>query len=79
MLMDPENTTMLGKPIGANSLDDSWEGDQWKIGGGTTWGWYSYDPDLDLFYYGTGNPVDLEPEPASRRQPVVDDHLRPRP
>jgi glucose dehydrogenase len=27
-----------------------------KRGGGTTWGWYSYDPELDLFYYGTGNP-----------------------
>jgi lanthanide-dependent methanol dehydrogenase len=61
MLVDPENTTALGKPIGANSSLDSWEGDQWQIGGGTTWGWYSYDPELDLFYYGTGNPSTWNP------------------
>nr|WP_298726218.1 PQQ-dependent dehydrogenase, methanol/ethanol family [uncultured Steroidobacter sp.] len=30
--------------------------DHWKIGGGTVWGWISYDPDLDLIYYGTSNP-----------------------
>lgn len=56
MLIDPEKTTHLGKPIGENSSLDSWEGDQWKIGGGTTWGWYSYDPELDLIYYGSANP-----------------------
>ncbi len=56
ILVDPEKTMVLGKPIGKDSSLNSWEGDQWKIGGGTTWGWYSYDPDLDLFYYGTGNP-----------------------
>ena len=39
----------------------TWEGDQWKIGGGTTWGWYSYDPDLNLVYYGTGNPSTWNP------------------
>ncbi len=61
MLVDPEKTTALGKPIGANSSLDSWEGDQWQIGGGTTWGWYSYDPDLDLIYYGTGNPSTWNP------------------
>ena len=31
------------------------EGDQ-KIGGGTTWGWYSYDPKNNMMYYGSGNP-----------------------
>jgi PQQ-dependent dehydrogenase (methanol/ethanol family) len=61
LLVDPENTMVLGKPIGANSSLDSWEGDQWQIGGGTTWGWYSYDPELDLFYYGTGNPSTWNP------------------
>jgi PQQ-dependent dehydrogenase (methanol/ethanol family) len=61
MLVDPENTTVLGKPIGANSSIDSWEGDQWQIGGGTTWGWYAYDPTLDLVYYGTGNPSTWNP------------------
>ncbi len=61
MLVDPEQTTHLGKPIGPNSSLDSWEGDQWQIGGGTTWGWYSYDPDLNLVYYGTGNPSTWNP------------------
>jgi methanol dehydrogenase (cytochrome c) subunit 1 len=35
----------------------TWEGDAWKIGGGTNWGWYAFDPDLDLLYYGSGNPA----------------------
>jgi PQQ-dependent dehydrogenase (methanol/ethanol family) len=61
MLMDPEKTTSLGKPVGADSSLKTWEGDQWKIGGGTTWGWYSYDPELNLVYYGTGNPSTWNP------------------
>jgi lanthanide-dependent methanol dehydrogenase len=56
-----ENTTMLGKPVGKNSSLATWEGDQWKIGGGTTWGWYSYDPTLNLVYYGSGNPSTWNP------------------
>ena len=39
----------------------TWEGEQWKTGGGTTWGWYSYDPKLNLVYYGTGNPSTWNP------------------
>src|SRR5207237_677581 len=31
-------------------------------GGGTTWGWYSYDPQLNLFYYGSGNPGSWNPD-----------------
>lgn len=61
LLVDPEKTMVMGKPIGKNSSLDSWEGDQWKIGGGTTWGWVSYDPELDLIYYGTGNPSTWNP------------------
>lgn len=33
----------------------SWEGDTWKSGGLPVWGWLSYDPVLDLLYYGVGN------------------------
>ena len=61
ILVDPENTMHLGEPVGENSGTNTWEGDQWKIGGGTTWGWYSYDPELDLVYYGTGNPSTWNP------------------
>jgi PQQ-dependent dehydrogenase (methanol/ethanol family) len=41
-----------GKDLGV----ETWPPDQWKIGGGSVWGWVSYDPELDLLYYGTGNP-----------------------
>jgi lanthanide-dependent methanol dehydrogenase len=61
MLLDPEKTTELGKPVGKDSSLKTWEGDQWKIGGGTTWGWYAFDPDLNLVYYGSGNPSTWNP------------------
>ena len=35
----------------------TWEDDAWKIGGGTNWGWYAYDSDLEMLYYGSGNPA----------------------
>ncbi|MDF2618073.1 MAG: PQQ-dependent dehydrogenase, methanol/ethanol family [Xanthobacteraceae bacterium] len=62
MIVDPQKTTALGKPIGADSSLKSWEGDQWKIGGGCTWGWYSYDPETNLVYYGAGNPSTWNPK-----------------
>ncbi|GJD32633.1 Methanol dehydrogenase [cytochrome c] subunit 1 [Methylobacterium adhaesivum] len=62
MIVDPVKTTSLGKPIGKDSSLKSWEGDQWKTGGGATWGWYSYDPKLDLIYYGTANPSTWNPK-----------------
>ena len=61
-LMDAQKTTHLGKPVGADSGVTTWQGDQWKIGGGTTWGWYSYDPQLNLMYYGSGNPSTWNPK-----------------
>jgi lanthanide-dependent methanol dehydrogenase len=42
-----------GKDLGVKT----WQGEQWKIGGGSGWSWISYDPDLDLLYYGTSNPA----------------------
>jgi len=62
LLVDPQKTTELGKPIGPNSSLKTWEGDQWKIGGGCTWGWISYDPQLNLIYYGSGNPSTWNPK-----------------
>ncbi|CAB3682943.1 Methanol dehydrogenase [cytochrome c] subunit 1 [Paraburkholderia rhynchosiae] len=65
MLMDPDKTMTYadGKmvPVGADSSLKSWKGDQWKLGGGTTWGWYAWDPKLNLVYYGTGNPGTWNP------------------
>jgi len=65
MLIDPEKTMTWTdgalKPVGKDSSLKSWQGDQWKLGGGTTWGWYSYDKGLNLIYYGTGNPSTWNP------------------
>lgn len=62
---DPDKTMTWtdGKmaPVGKDSSVKTWKGDQWKIGGGTTWGWYSYDPALKLMYYGSGNPSTWNP------------------
>ena len=40
----------------------TWPADQWKLGGGTVWGWISYDPELNLFFYGSGNPGVWNPD-----------------
>ena len=50
------------KPVGADSSAKTWTGDDWKLGGGTTWGWYTYDPQLNLLYYGSGNPGTWNPD-----------------
>src|SRR6267154_2005853 len=47
-----------GKDLGVST----WQGDEWTRGGGTTWGWYSYDPQLNLFYYSSGNPGSWNPD-----------------
>ena len=54
-------TTEMGKPVAKDSSISTWQGDQWKTGGGATWGWYSYDPKLNLIYYGSGNPSTWNP------------------
>ncbi len=65
LLFDPATTMTWtdGKmaPVGKDSSIKTWKGDQWKLGGGTTWGWYAYDPKLNLVYYGSGNPGTWNP------------------
>jgi PQQ-dependent dehydrogenase (methanol/ethanol family) len=46
-----------GKDLGVKS----WPPEAWKIGGGTIWGWISYDPKLKTIFYGTGNPGPWNP------------------
>ena len=36
--------------------NDTWEDDSWKTGGAPTWITGAYDPELNLVYWGTGNP-----------------------
>lgn len=47
-----------GKDLGITT----WPPEGWKLGGGTVWGWLSYDPETDLFFYGTGNPGVWNPD-----------------
>ena len=47
-----------GKDLGVST----WVGDQWTIGGGTVWGWVTYDPQTDLIYYGAANPGPWNPD-----------------
>jgi lanthanide-dependent methanol dehydrogenase len=61
-IIDPAATTHLGKPVGKDSGINTFQGDQWKIGGGATWGWLSYDPEANLMYYGSGNPSTWNPK-----------------
>jgi alcohol dehydrogenase (cytochrome c) len=56
-----KNTTSLGKKVGKNSSLKSWKGDQWKQGGGSTWGWWPVDFEENLVYYGSGNPGTWNP------------------
>jgi PQQ-dependent dehydrogenase (methanol/ethanol family) len=54
----PFYTQDRGEDLGVTS----WPPDAWRVGGGTVWGWISYDPALDLVYYGTGNPGPWNPD-----------------
>src|SRR5205085_3133101 len=47
-----------GKDLG----EKTWPAEAWKIGGGTGWGFVSYDAEADLLYYGTANPGPWNPE-----------------
>jgi PQQ-dependent dehydrogenase (methanol/ethanol family) len=40
----------------------SWPPGKWQQGGGTVWGFLSYDVERDLLFYGTGNPGPWNPE-----------------
>ncbi len=63
ILFDPDKTidAATQQPVGKDSSLKTWQQDDWKLGGGTTWGWYTYDPQLNLVYYGSGNPGTWNP------------------
>jgi PQQ-dependent dehydrogenase (methanol/ethanol family) len=58
----PTFTPFYPQDRGPNLGVTSWPSEAWKTGGGTVWGWLSYDPALNLLYYGTGNPGPWNPE-----------------
>lgn len=66
----PDKDVLIGKDFkpfypedkGTNLGETSWANKQsWEIGGGTVWGWITYDPKLNLIYYGTANPGPWNP------------------
>jgi lanthanide-dependent methanol dehydrogenase len=65
----PDSEVLIGsgfRPFyGADRAKDlgvaTWPGLAWQRGGGTVWGWISYDPELDLVFYGTSNPGPWNP------------------
>jgi PQQ-dependent dehydrogenase (methanol/ethanol family) len=44
------------KDRGVNLGVTTWPGTLWQQGGSTVWAWVTYDPQLNLLYYGTANP-----------------------
>jgi PQQ-dependent dehydrogenase (methanol/ethanol family) len=62
MLIGPDFKPFYAKDRGPDRGVKSWPPDQWKLGGGTVWGWLSFDPDTHTLYYGTGNPGVWNPE-----------------
>jgi PQQ-dependent dehydrogenase (methanol/ethanol family) len=61
VLLGPDFKPFYTKDRGQDLGVKTWPSDAWKTGGGTVWGWISYDPELDLVYYGTGNPGPWNP------------------
>ena len=59
--LDPSNGDDLWRfntiPGPGEPGHETWSGDSWKRGGGSIWLTGSYDPDLNLTYWGVGNPA----------------------
>ena len=62
VLIGPDFKPVYAQDRGRDLGVSSWPPDAWKIGGGTVWGWISYDPELKQVYYGTGNPGPWNPD-----------------
>jgi PQQ-dependent dehydrogenase (methanol/ethanol family) len=62
VLIGPGYKPFYAKDRGTDLGVTSWPSEAWKVGGGTVWGWISYDPELELVYYGTSNPAPLNAE-----------------
>jgi PQQ-dependent dehydrogenase (methanol/ethanol family) len=62
VLIGPDFKPFYPQERGTDLGVKSWPADAWKRGGGTVWGWISYDPELNLVFYGTANPGPWNPE-----------------
>lgn len=50
------------KDQGANLGATTWGSDIWQHGGATVWSWFTYDPHLNLMFYGTSNAAPWNPD-----------------
>jgi alcohol dehydrogenase (cytochrome c) len=70
---DPETGKKLWRtytiPAPGEPGSETWpkDSDAWKVGGGPTWRSGSYDPELDLVYWGTGNAEPYDPRPRGEQ------------
>lgn len=62
VLIGPNFKPFYAQDRGQDLGVKTWPPEAWKTGGGTVWGWISYDPELDLIYYGTANPGPWNPD-----------------
>jgi PQQ-dependent dehydrogenase (methanol/ethanol family) len=62
VLIGPEFKPFYDKDKGKDLGVTTWPPNRWQIGGGTVWGWVTYDPESNLIFYGTGNPGVWNPE-----------------
>jgi alcohol dehydrogenase (cytochrome c) len=61
VLIGPDFRPFYDSDRGTDLGVSTWPPQAWQQGGGTVWGFVSYDPDLNLIYYGTGNPGPWNP------------------
>jgi PQQ-dependent dehydrogenase (methanol/ethanol family) len=62
VLIGPEFHPFYARDRGKDLGVHTWPPQAWQIGGGTVWGFVSYDADTDLVYYGSGNPGPWNPD-----------------
>jgi PQQ-dependent dehydrogenase (methanol/ethanol family) len=62
VLIGPEFKPFYEQDRGKDLGVSTWQPEGWRTGGGTVWGWVSYDPELRLVYYGTANPGPWNPD-----------------
>src|SRR5579863_1462092 len=56
VLIGPQFKPFYAEDRGTDLGERTWPPQAWKIGGGTVWGWVTYDAELDTIYYGVANP-----------------------
>ncbi|HET8701130.1 MAG TPA: methanol/ethanol family PQQ-dependent dehydrogenase [Nitrococcus sp.] len=70
VLIGPDFKPPYANAKGKNLGETTWPSKSaWEIGGGTVWGWVTYDPQANLIYYGTANPGpwDSEQRPGDNK------------